>query len=746
MSGPAFGQGQVVLEEVVVTAQKRAQDIQDVPLSVTTLSDERLDVISSAGADIRFLAARVPSLQIESSFGRTFPRFYMRGLGNTDFDLNSSQPVSLVYDEIVLENPILKGFPVFDLDRIEVLRGPQGTLFGRNTPAGIVKFESRKPTREFEGYAKAAYGRFNQMDFEGAAGGPLSDTISGRFSALYQRRNDWVTNTFTGESDALEGYTEFAARLQLLFEPNDEFSALVNLHGRDLDGTARVFRANIITPGTDSLVPGFERDEVSIDGQNIQHVNEFGGVVKLDYDFGPATLTSVTGYETAEIFSRGDIDGGFGAVFLPPSGPGFIPFSAESADGIPELTQITQELRITNNGGERVDWTAGIFYFDEDIRIDSWSFDTLFGGTPCPQFGQVMCDGYAFQEQDTKAWAVFAAADFNVSDNFTLSGGLRFSQDEKDFVAQRLQPLFINTLLFGTQPSIPIRETTDDDNLSWNLSATWATSDTVNLYARVATAFRAPSIQGRVLFNNDIDGTDPDTDGVSVAQTEEITSYELGVKAQLLDNRMRFNFATFYYTLDDQQITAVGGQLNVNTLLNADETEGMGFEADLDLAPNERIFITAGLSYNDTEIKDPNLAIAPCGGGCTVLDPPGPVAGSVLLDGNRLPQAPEWIGNLTFRYGAPVGDDGEIYFLTDAAYRSEVNFFLYESAEFRDDDLTEVGLRIGYLWGDGTYEVAVYGRNIFDDESLEGGIDFNNLTGFVNEPPVWGVEFGARFD
>ena len=133
--------------DIIVTATRRSENLQDIPLSVATIDDETLAAINSGGADIRGLSGRVPSLNIESSFGRTFPRFYIRGLGNTDFDLNASQPVSLVYDEVVLENPILKGFPAFDVDRIEVLRGPQGTLFGRNTPAGIVKFDSVKPRR-----------------------------------------------------------------------------------------------------------------------------------------------------------------------------------------------------------------------------------------------------------------------------------------------------------------------------------------------------------------------------------------------------------------------------------------------------------------------------------------------------------------------------------------------------------------------------------------------------------------------
>ena len=133
------------LRVIVVTAQRRSEDLQDVPLSISTLSGDKLAAIGAGGQDVRALSARVPSLVVESSFGRTFPRFYIRGLGNTDFDFNASQPVSLVYDDVVLENPILKGFPIFDLDRIEVLRGPQGTLFGRNTPAGIVKFDSVKP-------------------------------------------------------------------------------------------------------------------------------------------------------------------------------------------------------------------------------------------------------------------------------------------------------------------------------------------------------------------------------------------------------------------------------------------------------------------------------------------------------------------------------------------------------------------------------------------------------------------------
>jgi iron complex outermembrane receptor protein len=718
--------GEATLGEIIVTAQRRSENIQDVPVAVSTASGEALDVIRSGADDIRFLSGRLPSLLIESSFGRAFPRFYIRGLGNTDFDLNASQPVSLVYDDVVQENPILKGFPVFDLDMVEMFRGPQGTLFGRNTPAGVVKFNSVRPSRESGGYVQAAYGTHNSVNVEGAVGGALGDDWSMRVSGFYQHRDDWVDNAFTGEGDKFEGFDEVAGRVQFLYEPSDSnLSALVNVHARTLDGTARMFRANIFTPGSNELVPGFSENQVAIDGENSQDLDSVGGSLRLSYEYGRVTLYSITGYESVDVLSHGDIDGGFGAVFAPPFGPGFIPFPAESADGLPDHTQLSQEFRWESRDWGRFDWQAGLYYFDEDLTIDSFNYDTFADGAT---------NGDVEQNQDNQAWAVFGSVDLEVTDNFTLGAGVRYTKDEKDFTAERfLSPI-------GAGPIGPITVNTDEDHVSWDVSGTWALTDDTNIYARVAEGFRAPSIQGRLLFG----------DTVSVADAEDIISIEAGIKTSLFSDRGRLAFTVYKYEMNDQQLTAVGGATNFNTLINADKTDGQGVELDFEAYLTENFLVTLGASYNDTEIDDSDLGVQVCNGGCTFTDPvlvpaiPPFVPATVSIDGNRLPQSPEMIANLTARWGMPLAD-GEFYVYTDWAYRDEVNFFLYESEEFTGKELLEGGLRVGYNWDNGKREIAVYGRNITDEMVAVGGIDFNNLTGFVNEPRRWFVEFKAQF-
>lgn len=758
ISASAFAQAPAGAEqglgEIVVTAQRREENLQDVPLSITAVRGEKLDVAGSGGQDIRFLSGRVPSLIVESSFGRTFPRFYVRGLGNTDFDFNASQPVSLVYDDVVLENPILKGFPVFDLDRVEVLRGPQGTLFGRNTPAGIVKFDSVKPSTDVKGYGRLSYSSFNAVTAQGAVGGAIAgDALTTRISAIYQRQDGYVDNVLPSGTtkDRFEGYKEFAGRVQFMLKPADNFDILLGGQVRSLDGTARLFRANVFTRGQQGLNNNFNRKRVSVDGKNDQSVDTWNLSARMTYDAGPVSLISVTSYWKGNATSVGDVDGGFGASFLPANltGPGYIPFTAETRDSVPELTQFTQEFRVASNGNNVLSYQAGFFYFDESLSIVSENYSTLGDPNNAPGGVNIFVD----QNQKSKAYGIFGSLTYKVTDQLSLTGGLRYNNDKRDYVVVRSRdtqfPGFLQNPL-GT-----VRRSVSEDNVTWDLSATYAATDDINLYARAARGYRAPSIQGRILFPPAT--ATPLESGVTIGKSETIQSWEAGLKSTFLDGRGRFNINGFLYDLNNAQLTAVGGGVNANRLINAKKVRGYGFEADLELKPTSAFLLTAGLSYNHTEIRDPGLTTAACGAVrvdtfpnvslCTVLDPivtpAAPFSAAIVnINGNSLPQAPRWIANWTARYAVPVGD-GEVYAYTDWAYRSKINFFLYESVEFQSKSLLEGGLRLGYKTD--RYEVAGFVRNITDTTEAVGGIDFNNLTGFVNEPRIWGVEVGFKF-
>jgi len=351
--------------------------------------------------------------------------------------------------------------------------------------------------------------------------------------------------------------------------------------------------------------------------------------------------------------------------------------------------------------------------------MDSMSTTVPARGAPSPRLARLRFFKLPY--------ALFGAAGYQIDERWRVAGGLRYTDDSKEFYAERLvSPI-------GAGPLARIEASPSDQQTSGDFSLSFSASDAVQLYGRYATGFRAPAIQGRLLFG----------DVVSIADSETVRSLELGMKADLWDQRARLNVSVFDYQVNDLQLTAVGGQTNFNTLINADRANGRGVEVELEALLSQNLSVSAGGSYNRTELDDPNLAVQPCGSPCTVLDPVGRTPGTVLIDGNPLPQSPKWTANLSGRYGVEIGA-GEWYVQSDWAYRSEVNFFLYESREFVGDPLLQGGLRLGYIWGGGRYEAALLGRNILDEIETVGGVDSNNLTGFVNTPRYVGAEFTVR--
>jgi len=717
---PAAFADELMLEEIVVTAQKREQTLTDVPVAVSAISGELVSDYLGGAQDIRALAARVPGLNIETSNGRTQPRFYLRGMGNIDFDVNANQPVAMIFDDISLENNTLRSVPLFDIERVEVLKGPQGSLFGRNTNAGVIKIDSVRPSADRNGYFLASYGSRETFIAEAASNFSFSDTFMMRASLKYQDRGKWIDNTYNGPGDDFGAFEEFAWRLQFLWEPSETFRGHLKLHGFNQDGSdPNVFYANAIAVGSPGLRPGFNEKIATHDSEiATMDTDHMGGALNLQWTLSnDMTLTSITGYDTLENFQSADVDGGEVTFDFADIGvPGKSLFAVvATGDGLDDLEQITQEFRLAGRA-QNLFWQTGFYYFDEDFDLLNQSFHFP------PESALV--------SQQTTSWALFGQAEYEINDAWALTVGGRWTDDEKDLTVGPAVPGGIVN---------PASISVSDDFFNWDVAVTFDAYEDWTWYARLATGSRGPVTLGRFGF-------------VSSARTEDTISGEIGFKSTLMDGRARWNTSVYMFRNDDQQLTATGGAANVNQLLNADQVNGYGLETEFDLLITENLFVSANLSYNDTEIDDPGLRDDQCGStpSCTGLDPIagyrdgpfGPVT-EVFIDGNPLPRTPEWIFNFILQYTHPL-QNGDLYFNTDWSYRDESNLFLHESIEFVQEERWLGGLRAGYRLDNGM-DFALVGRNITDEVVVEGGINFLNLTAFVNEPAYWGLEFRTRF-
>jgi len=729
------------ISEVVVTATHREENAKDVPVSISVVDSNLMTSLGNSGDDIKALSFKVPSLNIESSNGRAFPRFYIRGYGNTDFHDFASQPVGLYYDDIVQENAALKGFPIFDQADVEVLRGPQGTLFGRNAPAGVVKIESAKPELGVtSGYFSMSDGTYNTAVVEGVVNLPINDVLAFRAATQIQHRDNWVNDPINQTHVA--GYDDWAARVQLLFKPSDTFNALLNIHGRSLNGSSSLFRGNIIQLGTNQLVAGFSPSKLYSDGPNSATLGTVGVTLHLNWNLPGVTLQSISGYETVQKYlAEGDIDGGYGPgnVFCQPTctvptGPGYIPFAVQTSAGLLHHEQLTQEFRVLTNYSGPLQAQGGVYLFYENVEAADDDYCTP-GSTVnnCPNVQLWSYQDTTVSRQRNDAEAIFGSIDYTPIQAFKATAGVRFTEDHKEFV----------TLFSDTQPppTPPLSSSAGARNVSWDVSGNYAVTSDVNVYARIATGFRAPS------FGPPSAGL-----GITVAGSEKVISYEGGIKADFFDHKARLSWDAYYYDVKDQQLTAVGGNSNSIKLINAQKTVGKGSELELELHPVANVTFNLSGSYNDTRIEDPTLAVSPCfnwdfivpGVKCTLLNSTNS-NGLALINGNPLPQAAKWVGDLGLRYDYPLPNGGSVYGYTDISTRSSMSLFLYQSKEFDVQPFTQVGLRLGYTWSNDKYDIAAFCRNCANQIRVIGGIDFADALGFINDPRIFGAQFRAKF-
>ena len=737
------------LGDIVVTAERRSENLQRVPISVAVVGGPELRNFQSGGEDILALSGRVPGLYAETTTGRIFPRFYIRGLGNIDFYLGASQPVSIIQDDVVLEHVVLKSNPMFDVQQVEVLRGPQGSLFGRNTTAGIIKFDTIRPSQTWQGRVSASAGSLGTFTYDAGVGGPIvQDKVAIRLSGLMQHRNDWVDNTFAGYSadgtrtpqkDAMGGFTEKDVRLQVLLTPTDAFSVNVSGHARGYHGTSTIFHRAALKKGSNS-VSAEPRDRIALDegNDNPQDYDTYGASVNSAYDFGPVTLTSISAYETTSGYSRGDTDGG-AAVNYPfngrPNGYG------QSQGNIRGLGQYTQEVRLASAANQRFTWQIGGFYFNQNDTTEFYQRTYFLTGPDA--LGNIRNPNNWVRLHDVNtSWAAFGQASFKVTPDLTITGGARYTQDIKKTTL--VKPVFDVT---GTvdqfrrfNPTAPKYVRLAGKEPSWDLSALYAIDGQNSLYARVARGFRGPTIQGRsAVFNSPF----------TTANSETITSWEVGSKGLFLDGRLRVNSSLFTYVVNDIQLN--GNDVNGNgVLFNADKARAYGVEIDREFRPIPNLTLTLGASALASKIRDKRVYAQVCILNgivvCTVENPTIKVGANTFaaVDGNPLPNAPRWNLDATARYDVPLANGGKVFAATDWNIQGYTNFVLYRTKEFYAKGNFEGGLKIGYTTPDDNYEIAAFARNITNEKNLKGVIE-NYMAAVFNEPRIIGVSVSGRF-
>ena len=738
-----------VLEEVVVTAEKRSSTVQDTPLSIAAFSGAELESAGISTTD--GLSNLTPGLVVQKE---VIGKVVIRGVGTENFSVGSDPGVAIHQDGVYLARSSVSVFDFFDTERVEVLRGPQGTLYGRNATGGVINIISRKPGKDFGGYAKLDVGNYSKLRVEGALNAPFSDTVSGRLSVLWAQRDGYTENKFATakarDNDQLDNQDLWAIRGQIAFNPSDTFSGLFQVDVSRDDSNPTAFKyfthaagdPNIYwTAPTDKRLPslrevsqGYEQNIVGSNRRvpSIGRAHTDAANLKLTWDLGDVTLMSQTAYRKTIFSWLNDGDGT--DVF-------FVTYFQDD-----DSKQLTQELQLSNNGDGPLKWIVGGFYLDEKGKTFSGlAFNGLAAalGFPAGSIEGILIDG----KSNTKSYSAFAQATYSLSDATRLTAGIRYTKDDKDGDMYYLLSNLVFTPQFIGYPA----GKTWADVLQDSWSATTPKfgidhdfSDDVMGYVSATRGFKSGGFNliGRQAPYN----------------PEYLWAYEAGLKTRFADGRATANFGVFQYNYKDMQ---VGKIVNASdNLTNAGKATIRGFEAELRAALGGGVELNAGIAYLDAKFdefltEDPAVgrapaALGPYAGSCEKRAPSLGVQG-VSLAGCDLRRSPPLSGNLGLQWtGAMAG--GEVSLRGDYSYKDKQYFTQFNRDAVSQPAYGLLGLRAGWRSADDKYGVTAYVDNVTDKDYystvLESGIAPS--PGLVPQsvmgaPRTFGVTFRVGF-
>ncbi len=751
------------LEEIVVTAQKREQGANDVGITLNAFTADQLANYGVARADD--LEAMVPGLTVTQTQSAGAPVYTIRGVGFADFTTSATSTVGIYNDGVSIPFPVMTRGVLFDVARVEVLKGPQGDLYGRNTTAGQINFVSNKPTEAFEAAVSLGYDNYGVADIEGYVSGALGDTVQGRLALKSVSSSEGWQESVSRLGDELGERDELALRAMVNIDINESASLLVSARYFDNQSDGLAVTATSIGGAGVSVFDAEDADWTQT--HRPRNNNQTTGVsATLNWDLGAIALTSITAFDS---FERD------GAQF-DTSGAGY-----EDADitNTTDIDVFSQEIRLESIAGEGLFWTAGLFFSDDDIDENYlMEFRDSFGLT-----------GESRYTQEGESVAIFGHVEVPVAQDTRLIVGGRYTEEEKSwngctydtgdglmagFYNDGIYPGFIEGLFPGADPIAlggcavfndvagtanvgqfaPFSDTMETEEAMWKVTLDHKPSEQVLIYGTIATGFKSGGYNGAIALSHQM---------LQPYDKEELISYELGVKSTLLDGTVQLNMAAFYYDYSDKQepmqfISPVGGVVGFT---NVPETEVLGAELELSWELAEGLRWDLGVAWLDSEIEK-FTANCPAGLlGSPVALPEGCPTESSFGDvltydasGVELNNAPEWQVSSSMSYGWQLSDQLAMQLALDASYKSDnIGSQAAPDSSARRlafsgylPDYTLVNARLGVSEIGGVWNVSLWARNITDEYYWHSTGSSNSTTTRINGMPrSYGVTASYTF-
>ncbi len=675
-----------MLEEVVVTAQKRTESLQDVAISIAVVSGAELAALNKT--QIADLSRLIPGFTFAESTSDAGRNILIRGIGTNSFSRSVDLSVGTVVDNVASGSLSGSVLDFSDVQRVEVLRGPQGLLFGKNSSAGLLNITTYNPTQELATGFRSAYGSENLVNLYGYVSGPIiEDTLLGRVSLYSNTSDPMIENEYPGGDD-FNDRDEWGGRAKLRWLINEDLDTQFNYTHIERKHTCCVGPLRQVAAGS---VVDREGGPVGPKNDKVLDNDTSKGETKVDiyslevnYSLGDYLLTSISAYTNENVFgaARADL---------------YIRTALPLNDSFEKYEQYTQELRITSPAEGEITYVAGLYYFHKKIDRTFLRFIDL-AGIALADSGALTVNSVT--DTDNESVAGFGQATWNVTDHSRLSLGARYNFDQLGH-KQSVVPFP------GTAPEAPpgsIDATTDDDAGSWRIIGEHDIADDAMIYASYAKGYKGPG-------SNSLPSGP--TSGDVFVDPEIPTSYEIGIKSQWFDNRLRFNAAAYYSTFEDFQASAqiAGAFPPIFFLTNAGELETQGMEIEVNAQLAEHFQLQGSLAYTDAIFSD--WQEAPCYARQSVAQ--GCVDGVQDLSGAPMPNSPKWSAYLAGTYYIPVPSmpfDG--FASLNFFYRDEVQFDTANNPLLVGDPYNTFDFYTGVAARDGRYRVQFYVQNVFD--------------------------------